>query len=323
MKKVQKYGMLLCLLVATACNRNDVENVKFQVNIENGTASLRAGEPVTFVFDGNAEYIAFFSGESGNCYANINRDSVGVASLKMATTIKQQYTDTEYRQKEIVHAYISQDFDGDYTLTGINKANWQKISGNGYNQLDVPLTEKSATDQVSDEIDLDTYKSRPFYVAFQYNAFKRTDVPASSGGGRYVVQPRIDINPLTLSKTTVEGEEVVWDNPSTEWAFQVVYEKSTQSSSYSINDGGLLFQPQQGKEHTYDDVIVWMISKQMRPWEVEPDRGTPIKTLGANLPSYSHVYNEPGQYTATFIATNANLWDSSQVVKEITFTINP
>jgi hypothetical protein len=128
---------------------------------------------------------------------------------------------------------------------------------------------------------------------------------------------------LTLSKTTIEGEEVVWDNPSTEWAFQVVYEKSTQSSSYSINDGGLLFQPQQGKEHTDDDVIVWMISKQMRPWEVEPDRGTPIKTLGANLPSYSHVYNEPGQYTATFIATNANLWDSSQVVKEITFTINP
>lgn len=315
--------MLLCLTVATSCSRNEVENVTFGVSIENGTASLRAGEPVTFQFEGNAEYIAFFSGESGNNYANIHRDSIGVSSLKMACTIKQQYTDTEYRQQEIIHAYISQDFSGEYTPEAITKANWQKISGIGPNQLDIPLTEKSATEQVSDEIDLDAFKTRPFHVAFMYNAFKRTDVPASSGGGRYAVQPRIDVNPLTITKMTEENEEVVWDNPTTEWGFQVVYEKSTQSSTYQVNDGGLLFQPQQGKEHTDDDVIVWMVSKQMRPWEVEPDRGLALNSLGTDLKRYSHTYTRPGEYTATFIATNANLWDSSQIVKEITFTINP
>lgn len=94
-----------------------------------------------------------------------------------------------------------------------------------------------------------------------------------------------------------------------------------QSSNYSVDDGGLLFQPQQGKEYTDKDVIVWMVSRLIQPWEVEPDRGVAIKSMEAHLSSYSYVYTRPGTYEVTFIATNATLWDSDRKVKQMTLTV--
>jgi hypothetical protein len=98
MKKVQLYGMLLCLLATVACNRDEVEDIEFSVSIDN-TATFKVNEPVTFLFDGNAEYITFYSGEAGNNYANIERTNVDIANLHLESTVKQQYTDAEYRNK--------------------------------------------------------------------------------------------------------------------------------------------------------------------------------------------------------------------------------
>lgn len=321
MKKVHLYGMLFAVLMTTACNPDSVDEIKFDVRTDQATATCRVGQPLTFLFDGNAQYITFFSGEPGNCYANIGRTNVDIASLQLKSTIKQQYTDREYRNKEIVYAYVSRDFNGEYTLDNIQAATWEKISGREYNQVTVPLTRDNVSEEVSSTVELSAYKDKPFYVAFQYNAFKRNDVPTADGGGRYIVQPRVDVKPLSLIKTTVEGMTVVWDNPLTEWAFRVIYQQSAQQGNYKVDDTSLLFQPQKGKEHTDQDVVVWMVSRAINPGEVEPDRGTAIKSTDAYLPAYTHTYTQPGVYTATFIATNANLWNNEQIVKEITITV--
>lgn len=321
MKKVQLYGMLIAVLITTACNPDSVDEIKFDVRTDQATATCKVGQPLTFLFDGNAQYITFFSGEPGNCYANIGRTHVDIASLQLKSTIKQQYTDREYRNKEIVYAYVSEDFNGEYTLKNIQAATWEKISGREYNQVTVPLTRDNVSEEVSSIIELSAYKDRPFYVAFQYNAFKRNDVPTADGNGRYVVQPRVDVKPLSLVKTTIEGMTVVWDNPLTDWAFRVIYQQSAREGNYKVDDTSLLFQPQKGKEHTDQDVVVWMVSRAINPGEVEPDRGTAIKSTDAYLPAYTHTYAQPGEYTATFIATNANLWNNEQIVKEITITV--
>ncbi len=321
MKIVQLYGIILCLLVSIACNRDNVDDVKFNVSIDS-PANIQAGKPVTFRFEGNADYITFFSGEPGNCYSNILRDSVTIASMQLECTIKQQYTDNEYRLKEIVHAYISEDFNGEYTLENIQKATWQKVSGLEHGQIAVPLTQNNTTEEVSSTVDWSRFKNKSFYIAFQYNAFKRNNIPAADGNGRYHMQPRVDINPLKLTRVTEEGIQMVWENAKTDFGFRVIYQNSTQQSNYQVNDGGLLFQPQKNKEYTDDDVIVWMVSTKITPWQIEPDRGTAIKSAEAYLSSYTHTYTKPGEYKATFIATNANLWDSNRNIKEITINVN-
>ena len=145
MKKYHLYITLLCLWSLASCTRDNVDDVKFDVQIEDET-NLRVGTPVTFKFAGNAEYITFFSGEPGNSYDNIQRVEANVASMQLNCTVKQQYTDNEYRLKEIVHAYISEDFNGDYTIESIQDATWQDVTGQEYGQIAVPLTINSATD---------------------------------------------------------------------------------------------------------------------------------------------------------------------------------
>lgn len=318
MKISQLYIIILIAIIPwiTGCDRDAVDNVDFSVKVMDNAHEFRVGEEVTFMFEGNVDYLSFFSGENGNNYANINRGSVDLTALQLGCTIKQQYTDTEYRGKEILHVYLSDDFNGMYTLEGIQKANWKKISGRESNQLAVPMTQQSSTDEVASSINLMDYKDRPFYIAFQYNAPKRL-----KGTDKYDVAPRIDVNPMTLSKTTVTNETVVWNNPSTDFGFQVVYENSMQQSNYQVQSGQLLFQPVTKKEYTDEDVIVWMVSTLIQPQKVEPDRGVAIKSTTAHLYSYTHVYSQPGTYEVVFVATNANMWNANQIIKKLTLTI--
>lgn len=324
MKKNILYGLVIgTALGLSACDGDKVDNVDFEVSIANDVNNIHVGDDVTFMFQGNADYLSFYSGDQGNNYENKDRTTVELNSLELSTSIKQQYTDLEYRDKEMLFAYISVDFKDDYSITGIKNATWTKISGQEFNQIRVPLTKDTPNETVSSKIDLSLYKNKEFYVAFQYNAPKRSTIPEKDGNGRYVVAPRIDVNPCVLQKETADGQVVKMGNTASEWAFNIVYENSAKKGTYLVNDAGLLFQPQKGKEHTDKDVIVWMVSQKICPSAVEPDRGTPIKTIEAKLPSYTYVYHVPGTYTATFIATNANMWNSKQVIKNIQFEVKP
>lgn len=46
----------------SSCDRDGTESVEFGVNVQTPDA-VYAGQPVTFEFDGNPDYIAFYSGE--------------------------------------------------------------------------------------------------------------------------------------------------------------------------------------------------------------------------------------------------------------------
>lgn len=329
MKILRNYTLLsLLIVVVTACDRDSVESVKFDVTVENGT-SVRAGDNINFLFYGNADYITFYSGCYENNYDNRERTEADLSALKMTCSIRQQYNDQEYLNREIFFVYLSTDFSGIYTAGELNKATWIPISGREPNRLPTLAPPSASPVEASGTIDLSQYVDlgQKFYIAFQYNAFGRTSIPQANGNGRYTNRPRIDVTALNMQKVTADGQEVNVSNAITEWGFRPVYQQSVGNKNYQVNDNGLLFQPQKaaidtttGKE---PDEIVWMVSALINPRSVEPDRGTAIKSIEASLPSYAYTYKEQGTYTATFVATNANLWDDSRIVKQIAITVTP
>ena len=328
MKTAITYGFCLLMALCTACSRNEVDDVRFEVSVDNAD-QLKAGGNVTFRFSGNADYITFYSGTSGNNYANRQRTEADLQSLSMSCALKQQYNDSAYLNKEVIGVFLSTDFSGDYTAEALNKATWIPLSGREYNRLPVPCPVSASAVETAGEIDLAPFVSlgQPFYIAFQYNAAGRNTIPTANGGGHYTNRPRVDITDLTMTKVTTDGETVEVTNAISEWAFRIVFQQSATRTNYQVNDTGLLFQPQKasvdattGKE---PDEIVWMVSGQINPRTVEPDRGTAIKTIEAHLPSYTCSYPTAGTYNATFIATNANLWNGKQEVRQLTITINP
>ena len=250
---------IMVTMFLTGCNPDNVDNVTFDVSIADCTNQIHTGREVTFLFEGNPDYITFYSGENGNSYANKDRTTVTLNSLTLEASFKQQYTDKEYYNKELIHVYISEDFSGNYTVEGIKNSHWTKISGQEAGQLIVPAPPTSSSVTTESTYNLAKYADKNFYVAFEYNAPKREEVPESDGNGKYVQAPRIDVQSLVLKKETADGQQVAMSNTATDWGFQIVYENSEQKGSYLVNDESLLFQPQKNLEHNDDDIIVFRI----------------------------------------------------------------
>lgn len=309
----------------SACS-DSVEPVDFTVSVPAGV-NASAGEPVRFVFSGNPDYITFFSGESGCDYAAAGRLEADITGLELTCAMRQQYNDREYLDRQLVYVYVSTDFNGEYTPESLNVATWTPLTGAGANSLPVPVATSASAVECRGSIELDRYirPDSPFYLAFLYNAPGRANIPAANGGGRYVVRPRIDITDLELTKKLADGTTQVLDNASAQFGFRPVYERSYKQSNFLVTDDGMLFQPVAAvvdplTGHEPDE-RVWMVSTLIDPRKVEPDRGTAIKSIEARLDFYDHVYTRPGTYTATFVATNANMWDSERNIQQLTVYI--
>ncbi|HJD75611.1 MAG TPA: DUF5017 domain-containing protein [Bacteroides reticulotermitis] len=297
---------LYLLLIATggllvSCDSEKVDDVDFDVTISNNLKEIYVEDDVTFEFSGNPAYIVFYSGESGHEYAYKDRLRVDVESMRFSYTITQQYTDDIFQNKETMQIYISEDFNGDYTPEGMKKATWTKLSGTGEGELKVPLCDNKRKEEVMENTDFSVYKDKKFYLGIRYET---TDV--ASGW------PRVDVTSMNLEKV-IPGGTVPMTNPSKGFGFNFVYLDS-KDGNFWADDVKLLFQPKSEKEGTYD---VWAVSQQIDVAAVAPDMGVPVKSLDMKSPSYTYNYTEPGEYKVTFVALNANAWNTKSVMKEM------
>lgn len=314
------------IVMASACDPDGVDSLSFNVRTEGGVTTVKTDEEIHFLIDGNADYITFYSGEDGNNYDNKSRTEAEIASLTLSCNIKQQYNDLSYWNKEIIHAYISTDFSGVYTPEELSKATWTPIFGNEYGHLPMPMATAASAAETSGTVDLSLFTNinKKFYVAFQYNAEGRDAIPEANGNNKYTNRPRVDITNLKMQKTTADGQVIDITDAIKEWAFRPIYQQSSTMTNYQVSDNSLLFQPQkatlnaEGKE---PNEVVWMVSQNINPRSVEPDRGTAIQSIEARLNKYSYSYRKAGTYTATFVAKNANMWESKATVRKLTIVV--
>lgn len=302
----------------TACDRDEAKSVDFGVSIANTT--IYAGDAVNFEFEGNPDYIVFYPGTKECSYANRERTRIELDSIGVSCRVEQVYTDLEsYSGEEhtIMHAFISQDYSGELTPEAIRAATWKDISGYGDNQLNMPVVIKSPNATVDyTAIDLSAYLDSKFFIAFRYAAG-----PNNNEASRYG-KPRVQIKELTMAKREPDKNIIRMTDAVSDWGFNTIRVKVAKENNtkYDIEKNQLSFFPDAASEKKRD-VEVWMVSQKLDPAIVLPDRGMPIKSTNARLPSYQFHYDKPGTYTATFIATNANMWNSRQTLREVTVTV--
>lgn len=301
----------------TACDQDAVDDVSFDVKVEKAT--IQAGEKANFLFEGNPDYIVFYPGTKDCSYANHERTNILLDKIAVSCTVEQMYAEPKaYSGQMILHAYISTDYDGSNTAAAIKAATWTEISGTEDGTLKMPVVpDKAATLSVSSELDISQYMEKKFYLGFKYAAGPNT---YTSNYGK----PRIHVKNLTLDKIEPDGNVISMTDAINEWGFSAVQVNTSGStaSAYKVEKNQLTIFPDKNTEKERD-VEVWMISQQLDPTDVQPDKGEPIKSINARLASYEYTYDKAGTYTATFIATNANMWGQSQVIKEVTVTVNP
>lgn len=305
-------GMLLFLTsIFGACDNNSIDDLNFSLSLDNSQGTYKVGEPVTFNLYGDPDYLLFFSGEFGKKYANRNRTQADVQELSLTYNMELQYASARFRKG--FRVLISDDFNGIYDEENINKATWSDMDG----QLLVPVIESEDKGYQNGavrnvHVDLSAYKYKNFYLALEYNLppIEYPDVDTRNA------HPDVHFYP-TLNQT-VDGTVTKKASPKEDFGFNFVRIKSNDDSKDNptvtvVNDEKVTINGRNGKNGTH----VWAISQPIDAAKVSPDEGLSLKTYSAALPNYTHIYNKPGEYTATFVARNANAWNCTEQVKEV------
>ncbi|MCH5598407.1 DUF5017 domain-containing protein [Niabella ginsengisoli] len=287
------------LLAFLSCTKSDdvLSPDDFQVSTEQHTYGV--GDTIRFKFSGNAENIVFWSGMPGQKYEYHNRT---VAEGNTLSLNFKSFSQSGIVDQTNIKLLISTDFSGIYDSAGIKAATWRDIS-------DRAIWSAGADQTPSGDIDLTDFAAvnKDMAIAFRYVT---SEVADASVQNRWVFRSfelnsnSADGGVSTLATIGTAGwKEWSFLNPDTRWTISASQLVSNRSFT-ELNDD-------------------WVITKLFNPNKVAPDRGLAIKNISTSLAEHEAVYNAPGTYKVTFVASNANAVNQMTVVRELDLTITP
>ncbi|MBB5436768.1 hypothetical protein HDC92_000432 [Pedobacter sp. AK017] len=312
MKHNQLKGKLVLLLVlfTISCKKNEVPQPSFDVKVPKST--YRVGEPVPFTFDGNPDFISFYSGQFGNDYAFSNGRIMDIKTFSMSFQTRLQAGG----QNKQLSVLISSNYNGEKNISAVNSASWTDLTSSFSFSLTTLDYFSSGELNLSSIV---TDKTKPLYVAFRY-----ITLPQTTANGVY--RNTVVRNFLFNTKTDA-GTSVAMDQLSAGWSL-LEEGPILESGRNSVNaSSGLI--TLRGNITAAGKLVqteIWAISKpvNLNAIDLGPDRGTAIKGISDPVPSvYNFTYTTPGTYKVVFSAANSRLYGEKSITKEANITITP
>ena len=349
-----RYFIMLWGLLLMASCEPEIAVPDFQITTESNT--YQVGEEILFQVQGNADMIAFYSGEPTNDYRFKDGRVIDVADQGVTMEFSSGVTLGE--QEEQLRILASTDFDGNYdNLSSVQNANWVDITDRfvlGTSATFVPSTVQDISDLVVPE--------SPIFIAFKYetrpqaihgiarnwmiqtfalkSAETLDEVPVvitdqASAGFRIVDQePENAPSMSTVTTTRVSLLGNVYKDPN-----DPIYDPENpifdpenpiydpESDLYEPGEVRPEFVPYDPSS-PYNDPHTenWAISKPLMIDQVDlgPDRSAAIKGIAnSKLEEFSYTYSKPGTYRAYFVAINATIDGRKETVREFEFVIVP
>ena len=297
MKKYFLY-ILIPAVITVSCAKVKVPSA--ELSVTTSSLTYKAGDTVTFQFEGNPDNITFYSGEVGRNYDfrtrtkadnNLQIDFKSFVSFGTVT--------------DNLQLLVSNNFNGTMDVANVSAATWVDITS-------LATLSAGADNVASGLIDLRPYLGNAdtpnVYVAFRYTEPARTN-----GQNRWVIRTfNADLvspeGQLTNLATMATGgwKGVDFKNPAAVW---------TITSAQLLMYGGA------GNVAENED---WVISKPLVVSKsILPDAGLALKNISKTMTSYQHVYKTPGTYKAVFVSSAIRYNGENSHTKELTITITP
>lgn len=288
-------AILLSAFLLSGCSKVKVSTPDFSVSTEKST--VKVGDEVVFKFSGDPENITFYSGMEGFRYDSIGRPVAQYGSPSV------DFTSATRVGQGSIELKMTSDL-REITPENVNSIPWDDLSGRA-------TFASIASATPSGKIDLSdlVFPNTPVRFAFKYTGFKNPDNP----------QPIWTISAFNLNSTFLSGQTVpIQTLSSTTWSVLDVknpINKWVVAATLRI-DGG-------SKANV--DNEDWVISNsvdlmaQMEVYEF----GVPVKNITNKLTDYKYKYTKPGTYKVTFVASNTNVDEHREVVKNLTITVLP
>ncbi len=324
------------------------------VSFDGKTVTVKKGNPVTFSFDADPDFISFFSGEIGHEYKHRNRIEMqpeDVEKCEINFSVVYDYGSAKTIEGS-THILISDQFEGisgnnvEKDKEAVTNCEWTEL----VSQDELPKATKDTKDY---SCPLISYLGKEISIAFRLNPLDNSST-----------MPVIHIKGLQLNLEFNNGKSTTINAKNFEFsALNVTYNLDDLSKNnthltklkealgnknltleemksaeyadkiaYATVDGNIPYfwrisQPSDfvtsGGAAGYTKGDTWLISNSiLLNGSCDPDAGVAIKNISQSLEIYSHTYEEAGTYTATFVANNANyVHQGGQVVRELTINV--
>lgn len=293
---------------------NDLQVSAPELDVKTVSIEVKAGEPVVFEMDGNADYVTFWSGETYSDYSHRNgrKFTPGILNkLSFSSEI------TSGAQNEQLTMLISNDFDGNYMdFDSMIHSDWTDIT----RWFSLPRG-KGRKESSAQDISAFVYSDRPLYLAFRYRCRPQEQYGEAS---RWV------ISNLRFTNTSEElGETVLYDLVNSGFRITDPFSRTDAVCMSSVSQTQIVMQ---GRVQSEDvpaaayETEHWIVSRPIDLTSIRdigPDRPKVIKGYAESFPTtYSYIYESPGVYEAVFVASNQSIRDCKEAVSSITITVS-
>lgn len=313
MKNMKFIYSLLLAAVFMGCEKEyAVKEPTLNVHLSKQT--YRVGDTITFDFNGDADFITFYSGTKLNDYQFSHKERVYDAEMLLSFRFA-KYSGVNANVAQLKY---STNYNGAGTIEAIQAATWTDISDKFTFPTTIGLSSGDAVNSGNYNINtLFIDDNTPVYFCWFFNT------PAAT----------------QRTQAYVEGFKVFGN---------VISDPSLSGEIYSFGDMGfkMLYDPNQFSDSgtTLPNVnatrILWTglfqntISKVgyavtvpiLRKNTVNLGIDKPIVVKSVADPessSYRYVYTTPGTYKATFVMANSSVYGRKEVVKQIDITVEP
>lgn len=327
--KIKQILATASLFILMACSQQSiVVPVDFEVSLDPANV-YRPGQPIHFKFTGDADYMVFYSGETGHEFQYRDRTSVPMEDMN-SVKMNLEYTMFWGSQKKGLDVYISNTYeralfgaDGEADRAAMRKM----IEGGmeGWKNLEYSKIEGDHGVTVNAEYDLNDY-AESFALAFHWhpNTYNFTrnqstyhvngDIEMNFGKDNSVTTRLNDI-PFDLIVMNEQDPPYLGKNPLRRGDTTSIATAHFDDSRYAIN-----FEGTNPTFLTYE-IDVWCVSQPMPLNTVLKDTGVHIKNMMNPIYDYEYTYDKPGTYKAVFYGVNDNYQGHTSTVREVTVVI--
>lgn len=329
--KTTKYifSLLLLALVFSSCENPLLEKMVFNVQVDNTTINaivkdtiiVKKGVPVNFNFSGNAQFISFFSGETGSEYFYYNTSVIPVNQFD-SCFLKFDVTPVGTDSAHIANTLslsISDNFPGLFGIASIPA--YSKDSANMYNTKDYVWTDLTAQCgfpvatgvKKSVKVNAMSMLSKNICLKFRYKTHLND-----------TIQPKWTIANLKFVRYQ-KGKTAV-EVPASALTFKQ-FDILNTGTPYGVAGAGVW-----SKSNPVNMFINSSLSRSALNEDylistptiinpvTTPSTGALVKNISVDVKNYAYTYLTKGVYYATFSATNANYLDNGQF-RQVDFII--
>ena len=324
---------LTLAMAGSSCEHDEIyEPLEFAVQLS-PTNTYKAGDPVVFNFSGNADFITIWNGDTGHEYQYRDRTVLDNPKLLESCKLNIEFSRRSGKNVDDVQFYVTNQFEG---LTGndvtTDKARIETEEADLFSKwylLDLKETNSSSKwwltehdlcninesgKDITDNFCL-LIRWHPKNVLEQSNYFINASVEVKFEGYDAITKKITELNPVCFNRP----EEMV----GKEYA---VYDGSSTGSKLGyLQIGGNYDVMLNGTESSVVcpyRIDTWYVTTPLKLNMIPSDTGQSIKGVTDDVKNYSHIYNEPGTYTATILAGNGNYQGESGIrTYEVTFTV--